>query len=104
MDRGVESVQGKLPVPHASSRSANGPLRFRTIYRGPRLGLHGGLGRTLPWPKANAMDVVLIFPQVEGLGHSATAHHYAIRAREEAAGYIAHPHLSARLLNVPNLS
>jgi uncharacterized protein (DUF1810 family) len=28
-----------------------------------------------------------IFPQVEGLGHSARAHHYAIRAHEEAAAY-----------------
>jgi uncharacterized protein (DUF1810 family) len=44
-----------------------------------------------------------IFPQVEGLGHSATAHHYAIRAREEAAAYIAHPLLSARLLECTEL-
>ena len=44
-----------------------------------------------------------IFPQVEGLGHSARAHHYAIRAREEAAAYIAHPLLSARLLECTEL-
>ena len=39
-----------------------------------------------------------IFPQVEGLGHSATARYYAIRARAEAAAYIAHPLLNTRLL------
>ena len=44
-----------------------------------------------------------IFPQVEGLGNSARAHHYAIRAREEAAAYIAHPLLSARLLECTEL-
>jgi uncharacterized protein (DUF1810 family) len=44
-----------------------------------------------------------IFPQVEGLGHSATARRYAIRAREEALAYIAHPLLSARLFECAEL-
>ncbi|CCD98647.1 DUF1810 domain-containing protein [Bradyrhizobium sp. STM 3809] len=38
-----------------------------------------------------------IFPQVEGLGSSAMAQRYAIRSRAEAAAYLAHPVLGARL-------
>ena len=38
-----------------------------------------------------------VFPQVEGLGSSATARHYAIRSLDEARAYLAHPVLGARL-------
>ncbi|MBN9599418.1 MAG: DUF1810 domain-containing protein [Afipia sp.] len=38
-----------------------------------------------------------VFPQIEGLGHSATAQRYAIASRQEAAAYLAHPVLGARL-------
>jgi len=38
-----------------------------------------------------------IFPQLAGLGRSSTALHYAMRNREHAAGYLAHPLLGARL-------
>jgi uncharacterized protein (DUF1810 family) len=39
-----------------------------------------------------------IFPQFEGLGSSPTSRHYAIRSRDEAAAYLAHPVLGPRLL------
>ena len=39
-----------------------------------------------------------IFPQVEGLGHSSMASHFAIRSREEAKAYLAMPVLRARLV------
>ena len=39
-----------------------------------------------------------IFPQVDGLGFSATAKHYAIKSAEEARQYLAHPVLGARLV------
>jgi uncharacterized protein (DUF1810 family) len=39
-----------------------------------------------------------VFPQVEGLGSSATARHFAIKSRAEAGAYLAHPILGARLL------
>jgi uncharacterized protein (DUF1810 family) len=39
-----------------------------------------------------------IFPQIDGLGHSATAKHYAIKNIEEARQYLAHPVLGPRLL------
>ena len=38
-----------------------------------------------------------IFPQVEGLGSSATSMRYAIRSLEEARAYLAHPLLGDRL-------
>jgi uncharacterized protein (DUF1810 family) len=38
-----------------------------------------------------------VFPQMAGLGRSATALHYAIRSLEEAQAYSAHPLLGARL-------
>ncbi len=39
-----------------------------------------------------------IFPQIEGLGSSATSRYYAIKSREEAQQYLAHPVLGPRLL------
>jgi len=38
-----------------------------------------------------------VFPQVAGLGRSATAEHYAVRSLAEAQAYLAHPLLGARL-------
>jgi uncharacterized protein (DUF1810 family) len=38
-----------------------------------------------------------IFPQLAGLGHSSTAQRYAISSLDEAAAYLAHPVLGARL-------
>ena len=39
-----------------------------------------------------------IFPQIKGLGRSATAEMFAISSREEAAAYASHPILGVRLL------
>ena len=39
-----------------------------------------------------------VFPQIRGLGSSATAVHYAIGGLAEAAAYLAHPVLGPRLL------
>ena len=38
-----------------------------------------------------------IFPQIAGLGHSATAQHYALRSLDEAKAYLGHPLLGDRL-------
>lgn len=38
-----------------------------------------------------------IFPQLEGLGLSSISRHYAIKTREEAHAYVAHPILGPRL-------
>src|ERR1044071_10478522 len=39
-----------------------------------------------------------IFPQIEGLGFSATSQHYAIKSPQEARAYLQHPVLGARLV------
>jgi len=39
-----------------------------------------------------------IFPQIDGLGHSATSKHYAIKSLAEARQYLNHPVLGQRLL------
>lgn len=39
-----------------------------------------------------------IFPQLRGLGHSATAHYYGLRDEAEARAYAQHPQLGSRLL------
>jgi len=44
-----------------------------------------------------------IFPQIEGLGHSATAKYYSIKNSNEASQYIVHPVLGARLLECANI-
>jgi uncharacterized protein (DUF1810 family) len=38
-----------------------------------------------------------VFPQVAGLGRSATARHYAVAGPDEARAYLAHPVLGPRL-------
>lgn len=44
-----------------------------------------------------------IFPQIKGLGHSATAQRYAITGLEEARAYLAHPVLGPRLVECVRL-
>jgi uncharacterized protein (DUF1810 family) len=39
-----------------------------------------------------------IFPQIDGLGFSATARHFAIKSEEEARAYLKHPVLGPRLV------
>ena len=38
-----------------------------------------------------------VFPQIAGLGRSATAQHYALASVDEARAYLAHPVLGPRL-------
>jgi uncharacterized protein (DUF1810 family) len=44
-----------------------------------------------------------VFPQIAGLGRSETARFYAIRSREEAVAYLAHPLLGPRLVECTRL-
>ena len=39
-----------------------------------------------------------IFPQIDGLGYSSTAKFYAIKSKDEAKAYLAHPLLGKRLM------
>ena len=44
-----------------------------------------------------------IFPQFDGLGHSSTAKHFAIKSLAEACAYLDHPVLGRRLLECSRL-
>jgi uncharacterized protein (DUF1810 family) len=44
-----------------------------------------------------------IFPQIDGLGISPTAKHYAIRSMSEADAYLTHPLLGPRLIECTGL-
>ncbi|SFP90124.1 DUF1810 domain-containing protein [Tranquillimonas alkanivorans] len=44
-----------------------------------------------------------VFPQLRGLGRSSTAQYYGIEDLEEAAAYLAHPVLGARLIECNQL-
>ena len=44
-----------------------------------------------------------VFPQIGGLGRSATARHYAIGSLAEARAYLAHPELGPRLVECTEL-
>ena len=41
-----------------------------------------------------------IFPQIAGLGFSETSRYYAINDLQEAAGFLKHPVLGSRLINI----
>ena len=41
-----------------------------------------------------------IFPQIAGLGMTATSHKYSIMSLNEAKAYIAHPYLGGNLINI----
>jgi uncharacterized protein (DUF1810 family) len=45
-----------------------------------------------------------IFPQIAGLGYSEMSRFYAIRSRDEAAAYLAHPVLGKRLVDCTRLA
>jgi uncharacterized protein (DUF1810 family) len=44
-----------------------------------------------------------VFPQIEGLGHSATSQKFAIKSRNEAVAYLAHPLLGTLLTECTNI-
>ena len=45
-----------------------------------------------------------VFPQLAGLGHSATARHFAVRDLDEARAHLAHPVLGPRLAECARLA
>jgi uncharacterized protein (DUF1810 family) len=67
----------------------------RDIYDAVRSELKGGRKQT-HW-------MWFTFPQVDGLGYSSTARHFAIRSRDEAVAYLATPLLGARMIECTRL-
>ena len=60
-------------------------------------GTYDGAVRELREGRKRGHWMWFVFPQVAGLGRSATAQHYALAGAEEARAYLAHPVLGARL-------
>ena len=69
LDRFVQAQEGTLAAVHAELRAGRKPSHWM-------------------W---------FVFPQLRGLGHSATAQHFGIRSLDEARAYLAHPVLGTRL-------
>ena len=59
--------------------------------------IYGGVLAELRSGRKRTHWMWFIFPQIEGLGHSATTMHYAIKSIDEARAYLNHPVLGPRL-------
>jgi uncharacterized protein (DUF1810 family) len=59
--------------------------------------IYGGVLAELRSGRKRTHWMWFIFPQVEGLGHSATTMHYAIKSIDETRAYLNHPVLGPRL-------
>jgi uncharacterized protein (DUF1810 family) len=54
----------------------------------------------LQWGKKQSHWMWYTFPQIQGLGLSATSKHYALQDEEEAKAFVQHPLLGSRLLQL----
>lgn len=83
----LEAVEGHRPM-----RTENDLERFveaqDMVYQDVRRELAAGRKAT-HW-------MWFVFPQLRGLGRSATAHYYGIGSPDEAVAYVRHPVLGAR--------
>jgi len=61
-------------------------------------GVYSSVLRELKAGQKRSHWMWFIFPQIEGLGRSATSKHYFIKCLEEAKRYLSHPVLGKRLL------
>jgi uncharacterized protein (DUF1810 family) len=60
-------------------------------------GVYDGVVAELRARRKTGHWIWFIFPQLAGLGRSATSQHYAMATLDEARAYLAHPVLGARL-------
>jgi len=65
-------------------------------------GVHERAVRELRAGRKRSHWMWFVFPQVDGLGGSWMARRYAIRSRDEARAYLAHPTLGPRLIESVN--
>ncbi|HTU01419.1 MAG TPA: DUF1810 domain-containing protein [Candidatus Sulfotelmatobacter sp.] len=78
------------------SRSGDDPYDLRRFVEAQEGDYERALGE-LQGGRKRTHWMWYIFPQLDGLGFSATAKHYAIKSLEEARAYLAHPVLGPRL-------
>ncbi len=66
-------------------------------------GIYGSVIAELRRGRKSGHWMWFVFPQIAGLGRSATAQHYALTSLDEARDYVAHPVLGPRLLECSEL-
>lgn len=79
------------------SRAAAGPDLDRFLEAQDAGGTYAAALAELRAGRKRSHWMWFVFPQIEGLGRSPTAHHYAIASPAEARAYLAHPVLGPRL-------
>lgn len=72
------------------------PFDLARFVEAQRMSFEGAI-RELQAARKESHWMWYIFPQLRGLGHSATAHFYGIASLDEARAYLAHPLLGPRL-------
>ena len=87
MNRGNEPGTGPAPDPHDLARFLDAQ---EGVYEQALAELRAG--------RKESHWMWFVFPQFEGLGSSETSRRYAIRSLDEAAAYLHHPVLGARLI------
>ncbi len=83
--------------PLTDSRSSNDPHDLSRFVRAQQ-GVYERALAELQSGQKRSHWMWYIFPQLDGLGFSATTKRYAIKSIEEAKAYLAHPLLGPRLL------
>lgn len=87
-----------MEIPHGDPMKAQDPFdlgRFVTA-QAPVL---EAVQRELSAGRKRTHWMWFVFPQLRGLGHSATAQFYGIGSLDEARAYLAHPQLGPRLIS-----
>jgi len=74
----------------------NDPFDLKRFITGQE-GIYGRVLAELKSGRKRTHWMWFIFPQIEGLGHSPTSRHYAIKSIAEARRYLGHPVLGGRL-------
>ncbi len=86
------------PVHSVTGPTQSDPYRLARFVEAQDSG--GAYGRALAEIRAGRKEshwMWFVFPQIQGLGRSATAQRYAISSLAEAQAYLAHPVLGPRL-------
>ena len=86
----------------ADSRRMNDPYDLQRFVRAQDTNFESARDELRRGRKTNHW-MWYVFPQIEGLGHSAMSQTFAINSKAEALAYLAHPVLGARLTECTNI-
>jgi len=86
----------------ADSRRMNDPYDLQRFVRAQDTNFESARDELRRGRKTNHW-MWYVFPQIEGVGHSAMSQTFAIKSKAEALAYLAHPVLGARLTECTNI-